>query len=757
MNRPVQVYDGVYGTPTTLSYDHGTLTRLVDPKGQVYNDSVNALGWPTRQYSVADTTKSTALRYNRDGLVIGATNRRGQALTYTFDAAHRLLSQTGTNAVPDSFAYKDSAGGPVRVAWDSVARDSTFANAALILTKAVTLLAGHRFERDYFADSVGAMDSLLIKTDTADHIAFVSRKLHRNVFTQAVDVLTLGSAAIGFTADGDGKRTTVWLPTTPSVAVNYNFTTTDVLDSIGLGQATLNSTLGHGYGYDNTGRIARETNAGGTHGKELAYDGRSRLTGVTYVHYNTPWCTMNGEFGTQCPFPVTDSTLPISYDSLDNRTGTGISYTAGNRLASFGGSTYLYDDDGNVTAKHQSIFVATHFYWSADGLLDSTWDSLSNTHVGYRYDAGGQLVRKDKNSRPYRYFLWDRGQLLAELDSTGTKRVAEYVYDLGVDNPVALITGDTAVVKTRYFVQNGLGDVTAVLQDTSIAQQLTYDPWGVQEQVTGSLADTNRLAWKGMMWEGGVGYYVRARWYDPTIGRFLSEDPAGLAGGVNQYVFGGDDPVDLADPSGEDVVVKCPGWQHPNGSSDSVWTLCPVQTSAFWTSLDFVLASMPMSLLAFQGDPFGPGGGGGGETNSLVHNVVCSVLRWAFGPFTLSGGLGGDAAVLGGPGAGGGAFIGGGGVGAYGYGEGSIGLNASGGVEGALTVGRPEGWFAGGTGGVGPLSVKAQANLAPPASPADNPHLSGASVGFRFGPSAPGTAAIFGGATGAAYFVKCGP
>jgi len=45
-------------------------------------------------------------------------------------------------------------------------------------------------------------------------------------------------------------------------------------------------------------------------------------------------------------------------------------------------------------------------------------------------------------------------------------------------------------------------------------------------------------------------YYMRARWYDPEIGRFLSEDPAGAAGGTNAYVFAGDDPINGQDPSG---------------------------------------------------------------------------------------------------------------------------------------------------------------------------------------------------------------
>ena len=47
-------------------------------------------------------------------------------------------------------------------------------------------------------------------------------------------------------------------------------------------------------------------------------------------------------------------------------------------------------------------------------------------------------------------------------------------------------------------------------------------------------------------------YYVRARWYDPSLERFVSEDPTGLVGGINPYAYVGDDPVNHTDPSGLD-------------------------------------------------------------------------------------------------------------------------------------------------------------------------------------------------------------
>jgi len=62
----------------------------------------------------------------------------------------------------------------------------------------------------------------------------------------------------------------------------------------------------------------------------------------------------------------------------------------------------------------------------------------------------------------------------------------------------------------------------------------------------------NRLLFKGLLWESNSTgmYYMRARWYDPELGRFASEDPCGLADGTNLYTFAGNDAINGHDPSG---------------------------------------------------------------------------------------------------------------------------------------------------------------------------------------------------------------
>jgi RHS repeat-associated protein len=160
-----------------------------------------------------------------------------------------------------------------------------------------------------------------------------------------------------------------------------------------------------------------------------------------------------------------------------------------------------------------------------------------------------------------RQFLWDQGQLLAELDSAGTHRIAQYSYWPGIDAPFALVTGAQSIASTRYFALDETQNVAGVFTSAGVTQSLTYTPFGTLDSAyiqLGMLADTNRLRWKGLPWEGDSTqlYYVRNRWYDPLAQRFTSEDPIGLAGGINPYVFGADDPINKTDPTGLDYCVE---------------------------------------------------------------------------------------------------------------------------------------------------------------------------------------------------------
>ena len=100
-----------------------------------------------------------------------------------------------------------------------------------------------------------------------------------------------------------------------------------------------------------------------------------------------------------------------------------------------------------------------------------------------------------------RYFLWDRGNLRAEIDSTGANRVNEYVEIAGTDQPLARIMG-TSSGTVHYYAQDAIGNILGQFSGTSLEEQLLYDPWGNLRSATTTISDTTRLRWKGAILGG---------------------------------------------------------------------------------------------------------------------------------------------------------------------------------------------------------------------------------------------------------------
>jgi RHS repeat-associated protein len=95
-----------------------------------------------------------------------------------------------------------------------------------------------------------------------------------------------------------------------------------------------------------------------------------------------------------------------------------------------------------------------------------------------------------------------------------------------------------------------LGSITSLTDSNGAAvNTYAYDAFGNQTASTGSLANPFRYTGREFDSETGL-YYHRARYYDPQARRFLSEDPIGLAGGINMYAYVRNNPTTSIDPTG---------------------------------------------------------------------------------------------------------------------------------------------------------------------------------------------------------------
>jgi len=98
----------------------------------------------------------------------------------------------------------------------------------------------------------------------------------------------------------------------------------------------------------------------------------------------------------------------------------------------------------------------------------------------------------------------------------------------------------------EYYLYDGLGSVTGICDDTgTVIATYEYDVFGAPRATTGSSA--NEFTFAGEQTDPTELQFLRARYYDPAVGRFLSEDPLGLP---QRYPYAANNPVTLTDPTG---------------------------------------------------------------------------------------------------------------------------------------------------------------------------------------------------------------
>ena len=137
-------------------------------------------------------------------------------------------------------------------------------------------------------------------------------------------------------------------------------------------------------------------------------------------------------------------------------------------------------------------------------------------------------------------YVYDREDILREVRGATT---LSYVHGRAFDEPLAVYDGAFS-----YFHADGLGSIVKVTSASGVVNLTRqYDAWGNLETGAGEQA----YAFTGREWDPETGlYYYRARYYDSRLGRFVSEDPIGIAGGINLHAYVSSQPTALTDPSG---------------------------------------------------------------------------------------------------------------------------------------------------------------------------------------------------------------
>ncbi|WP_165857447.1 RHS repeat-associated core domain-containing protein [Marinobacter sp. JSM 1782161] len=268
--------------------------------------------------------------------------------------------------------------------------------------------------------------------------------------------------------------------------------------------------------------------------REYVYDPRDRLTGV------------RGDVYERLVHDPAGNLL----EQTESAAGPAQANVQGNRLTMHGDCHYEYDDFGNLIAERRGKdqrLVTTYRYDCEHRLVEVTRpDGLS---FRYEYDAFGRRIAKESDYQRTE-FVWQGDRLIAE---EAGDHYRTYLYEPDSFRPLALAEGYGPDHSRVYYYQLDHLGTPQEMTDANgqLVWSATYRAYGNVLRQDVAVVD-NPLRFQGQYYDPETGlHYNRHRYYNPTNGRFMTPDPIGLAGGLNNYQYvpnptGWVDPLGLA-------------------------------------------------------------------------------------------------------------------------------------------------------------------------------------------------------------------
>ncbi len=499
-------------------FTNGLVNTTTDGKGVVTTLTQDSYGNP----ATSKTSTAPIIDYDYDaiGRMTALTDQVGSKTTFSYDKRSLLTGSTDPLNRSISLTYYDD--GTLKTKTDRNNKTTTLTYTPTGKINSIAYQGGATVAYTYdqqdnltkMQDSIGATNYTY---DAANRLA------------SSTDPRSFG---ITYTRDSNGNITKATYP--GSKTVSYTYDALNRIKTVTIDWLAKTAT----YNYDDAGRMTDLTQFNGTY-MHYTYDEANRLTalenrisnaGSAISSYNYTLDNNGNRTGITQTVPIgisvaaanTNFTMNLQKNRLIQAGATSFTYDNEGQLATKTGETYAFDDAHRVTGINGSV-----------------------SHQ-YKYDGAGNRLEAIRNGVTTRYIYDASGNLLAEADGSNVIQ-KYYIYGSGL---LAVVTSGNQVYNYHF---DGTGHTIALTDATAnVVNKYAYTPFGAIANQQETISQPFKYVGKyGVMIEPNGLYYMKARYYDSSVGRFVSEDPKSFDGGdVNLMAYVGGNPVMGIDPSG---------------------------------------------------------------------------------------------------------------------------------------------------------------------------------------------------------------
>jgi RHS repeat-associated protein len=513
------------------SYDpNGNITSITPAGTNAHTFTFNPFDLPEYYTvpTVPTSTPATHYTYDNARRITQITKPDSSTVTFNYHPTTQLLTSIVSSGDTTSMTIEPYSGQPQSMtSQDGIATTQTFASR-LFVSSATTNAS---------SVNIGAVAYTYNNDFLPTNLTITSASGSSSVnYTYDNDNIMKTAGSLVISLDGTtGIPTKTTLNKIQEVS-SYDSSYGEPLSMLAkyVNGSAVTNLFSQSYTRDALGRISIKTETIGTTTNQFAYtyDSAGRLTNVTknsaaYSNYT-----------------LSDNNNATS----GNVAGTAFSatYDAQDRILTYNSNTYTHTLNGEMKSKTVSG-VTTNFTYDGFGML-KTAKVGTGPVLTYLYDGLNRRIGKKSGSTVQKYWVYqDQLRIGAELNSAGTI-TKKFIYGTKRNVPDYMIIGST----TYKIVSDHLGSVRLVVNAATgaISQAIEYNERG--EVLSDTSPGFQPFGFAGGLYDTDLKLiHFGARDYDPSVGRWLSKDPAGFfASTTNLYEYSKSDPVNYIDRNG---------------------------------------------------------------------------------------------------------------------------------------------------------------------------------------------------------------